>query len=171
MYVASCPPIVVWTGLVAVVFGTSPSAVARAATVDPIFGLRWTCAQGSLNVLSTRLTMKAMPDGGLDVPRSAPKPNWIDSQPEGRVTVSRSGGPITSVPATVRVAACWLELGSREGVPADDEATAVGETTVEGATAVGETTGDGVTATGPQAMQDTTTAAAAKIILSVLVTD
>jgi hypothetical protein len=81
-----------------------------------------------------------------------------------------SGEPVTSVPATVKRAACWLELGSGDRVTADEGAAAVGETTGDGMTAVGETTGDGATATGAQAVQHTTTVAAVKINLSLLFT-
>jgi hypothetical protein len=92
-----------------------------------------------------------------------------------------SGELVTSVPATVKRAACWLELGSGDRVTADEGAAAVGEatgdgaavvgeTTGDGTTAVGPTTGDGATATGEQAVQHTTTVAAVKINLSLLFT-
>src|SRR5579862_9773608 len=99
-------------------------------------------------MLSTRLTMKAMPAGGLDVPLSAP--NWIDSQPAGSVTVSDSGELDTSVPATVRVAMCWPELG-----PGDDVSAADG----------------GAVAAGLQAAPHTTIAVALTTSFRVLFTD
>jgi hypothetical protein len=104
------------------------------------------------------LTTKAMPDGGLEVPRSAP--NWNGSQSDGRVTARRSGEAVTSVPATVRLADCWPELGAGDGVSTGD-----------GGPPAGETAADGAPDAGLQAVADTTIAAATKITLSVLVTD
>jgi hypothetical protein len=115
------------------------------------------------------LTMKAMPAGGLDVPSSAP--NWNDSQLAGRVTVSDSGEPVRSVPATVRVAACWPELGPDDAMTAEDGAAVVRGSSDDGAATVGETTAVTVLAAGLQAVLDTTIAAALKTTLSVLFTD
>lgn len=170
MYVASCPATVVWTGSVAVVFGTSPSAFARSSTVDPTFGLRSWWAHGSSKVLSTVLTTKAIPAGGADVPRFAPNSNG--SQSGGSSTLSSRAEPFTSLPATVTLAVCWLRLESGDGATAEDGATVAGATGDEEATvADGATAGDGATAAGPQAMPATTAAAAANAILSVLFTD
>ena len=122
-------------------------------------------------MLSTWLTTKAIPAGGLDVPRFAT--NWEPSQSGGRSTVRARGDPFTSVPATIKCATWRPALGTVDGDAAEEGTAATdGAIAADGVTAVGGVTADDgvIAADGLQAVPTTTTAAAATAILSVMFT-